>query len=551
MCPTKAVHPAKGEAQQERKVVCRAYQGEDHIARNCINYWKQRKRGLKEEVKKLREWRIEELTKKVKELKKIKEKAKGEERVVRHTTRPLREVWMRIGLEKIDIHKGVMMKALLDSGAMGMFVDKKFAEKHGFELSKLEKPLIVTNVDGSNNSGGRITHEVECNVYYRGHQERMRFDVCNLGRTDVILGMPWLAAHNPEIDWEKGEVKMTRCPPWCDKDNKSKKARQKQEKVTRKEARTMEGEKAINWAADKKEDWRREEEMEINHQKIKTMVPKQFHRRLKVFGKVESERMPVRKVWDHAIDVKEDFKPSKAKVYPLSRNKREEVQKFVNEHLKKGYIRPSKSQQTSPVFFIGKKDGGKHMVMDYYKLNRQTVKNNYPLLLITELIDNMGSKRIFTKMDLRWGYNNVWVKEGDEWKAAFTTHMGLFEPVVMFFGMTNLPATFQAMMNEILRDMINKGKVAAFVDDVLVGTETEEGHNEVVEEVLRQLEENNLYVKPEKCMWKVQKVPFLGVVMGEGKVEMEEDKVEGVLKWPTPQCVRDVRKFLGLANYYR
>jgi len=143
------------------------------------------------------------------------------------------------------------------------------------------------------------------------------------------------------------------------------------------------------------------------------------------------------------------------------------------------------------------------------------------------------------------------VKEGDEWKVAFTTHVGLFEPVVMFFRMTNSPATFQAMMNEILRDMINKGKVAAFVDDVLVGMETEEGHNKVVEEVLRQLEENNLYVKPEKCMWKVQKVPFLGVVMGEGKVEMEEDKVEDVLKWPMPQCVRDVRRFLGLANYYR
>jgi len=151
-------------------------------------------------VKRLRERKIEELTKKVKELREIKEKAKEEERVVRCTIRPLREVWMRVGLEKIDIHEGVTVKALLDSGATGMFVDKKFIEKHGFRMDKLEKPLIVTNVDGSNNSGGRITHEVECNVYYRGHQERMKFDVCNLGRTDVILGMPWLAVYNPEID---------------------------------------------------------------------------------------------------------------------------------------------------------------------------------------------------------------------------------------------------------------------------------------------------------------------------------------------------------------
>jgi len=203
------------------------------------------------------------------------------------------------------------------------------------------------------------------------------------------------------------------------------------------------------------------------------------------------------------------------------------------------------------VFFVGKKDGGKCMVMDYRKLNRQTVKNNYPLPLIMELVDNMGSKQVFTKMDLQWGYNNVHIKERDKWKAAFTTHVGSFEPVVMFFGMTNSPATFQVMMNKILRDMINEGKMAAFVDDVLVGTETEEGYDEVVEEVLERLEENDLYIKPEKCVWKVRKVLFLGVVMGEEKVEMEEEKVEGVLKWPTPQCVRDVRKFLGLANYYR
>jgi len=134
---------------------------------------------------------------------------------------------------------------------------------------------------------------------------------------------------------------------------------------------------------------------------------------------------------------------------------------------------------------VGKKNRGKQMVMDYCKLNRQTMKNNYPLLLITDLIDNMGSKRVFTKIDLQWGYNNVCIKERDKWKAAFTTHVGSFEPVVMFFGMTNSPATFQAMMNEILRDLIDEGKVAAFVDDVLVGTEGEKGHNKVVEEVLK------------------------------------------------------------------
>ena len=129
--------------------------------------------------------------------------------------------------------------------------------------------------------------------------------------------------------------------------------------------------------------------------------------------------------------------------------------------------------------------------------------------------------------------------------------MGSFESTVMFFGMTNLPATFQAMMNEILRNLINEEKVAVFVDDVLVGTETEEGHDEIVEEILKRLEENDLYIKPEKCMWKVQKIGFLGIVIGPNGIEMEKEKVDGVLSWPKPKNIKDVRKFLGLANYYR
>jgi len=120
-----------------------------------------------------------------------------------------------------------------------------------------------------------------------------------------------------------------------------------------------------------------------------------------MFGKVESERMLTRKIWDHVIDLKEMFKPRKGKIYPLSKNMREKVQNFAEDQLRKGYIRPSKSLQTSPVFFVGKKDGSKQIVMDYHNLNSQTVKNNYPLPLITELIDNIGSKRVFMKMELR------------------------------------------------------------------------------------------------------------------------------------------------------
>jgi len=232
----------------------------------------------------------------------------------------LREVWLNIGVEKIDMHEGVIIKALLDSGATEMFMNRQMAARHGFKLQKLERPLMVKNVDGTVNSGRAITYQVECNVFYKGHIERMRMDVCDLGKTEEILGMPWLAAHNPEINWETGEVKITRCPPLCG--GKSQKSKKKK-KV--KMMATEEEEKIVRWVIDNKEDWEREEEIEEDHRKIEKMVPRKFLKWKKVFGKVKSERMLTRKIWDHAIDLKETFKPRKGKIYPLSKNEREEV----------------------------------------------------------------------------------------------------------------------------------------------------------------------------------------------------------------------------------
>ena len=203
------------------------------------------------------------------------------------------------------------------------------------------------------------------------------------------------------------------------------------------------------------------------------------------------------------------------------------------------------------MFFVGKKDGKKWVVQDYRYLNKWTVKNNYLLPLISDILENIGIKKVFMKMDLRWGYNNVRIKEGDEWKATFTTPEESFKPTVMFFGLTNSLATFQAMMNELLRDLINIEKVVAFIDDVIIRIEIEEGHDEIVAEFIRRLEENDLYVKLEKCRWKVREVEFLGVVIGLEGIKMKKGKVKGVLEWPTSKGIKDVQKFLGLANYYR
>jgi len=260
--------------------------------------------------------------------------------------------------------------------------------------------------------------------------------------------------------------------------------------------------------------------------------------------------MPTRKIWDYAIDIKEGFVPRKGKEYQLLREERGEVHEFINEQLRKEYIRPLKSPQMALVFFVGKKDKKKRMVQDYWYLNEWTVKNNYPLPLISDVIENIGTKRVFMKMDLRWGYNNMRIKERDEWKVVFMISEGSFKPTVMFFELTNSPANFQAMMNELLRDLINTEKVAVFINDVIVGMEEEEGHDELVVEVIKRLEENDLYVKLEKCKWKVKEIGFLGVVIRPEGIKIKENKVKDVLDWLTPKCVKDVQKFLRLVNYY-
>jgi len=257
-------------------------------------------------------------------------------RDIRHTLWPLREVWLKVGLEKLESHEGVAVKALLDSGATGLFMDTTFAKEKGFKMEKLKKPLLVRNMDGTVNAGGAIMHQVKCNMFFKGHVERVRMNVYNLGKTELILGMLWLAAHNPEIDWEKGEVKMTHCPPICGK----RKQEGKEKKV-------------------------RKTEKNKDKEVLRELVPRRFWKWKKVFGKKKLERMLVQKTWDHAIELKEGFMPRKGKVYSLSREEREEVQKFIEDQLRKGYIRPFKSPQTSPVHFVAKKDGTWRMVQDY------------------------------------------------------------------------------------------------------------------------------------------------------------------------------------------
>jgi hypothetical protein len=254
---------------------------------------------------------------------------------------------------------------------------------------------------------------------------------------------------------------------------------------------------------------------------------------VKMFSQVFSEegfaKLPNRKPWDHAIELTPGAQPKGCKVYPLSVKEQAELDTFLTENLETGRIRQSKSPMASSVFFIKKKDGSLWLVQDYRMLNDMTVKNKYPLLLIPELVNQLRGAKYFTKLDVRWGFNNVCIKEGDEWKAAFRTNHGLFEPLVMFFGLT----------------------VVVYLDDILIFTKTLDEHREVTRRVLGRLAAHELFLRPEKCEFEKPRIEYLGLIITEDHVEMDPVKVAGVAEWPQPTNKREVQSFLGFANFYR
>ena len=292
--------------------------------------------------------------------------------------RTLREVTVKIGLEKVDTQEGITVEALLDSGATELVMSLEFAKKQGFKLKRLERPINVRNVNGSFNKEGLIENTVEVNIYYQRHKERTEIDVIGGQKWTVILGILWLARHNPEIDWRTEKVKISRCLEECSKqwrpvqeklgwekqkeeeakEEAEKKREEKEKRKRQKKGKAMEVKRVVEeW-----EIWDEEEKAARSETEAKKLVPDKFHKWIKVFGKKQLERMPTRKVWDHMINVKEGFILRKGKVYLLSREEREEIREFVKKQLRKGYIRPSKSLQMVLVSFVGKKDGKKRMV---------------------------------------------------------------------------------------------------------------------------------------------------------------------------------------------
>src|SRR5882724_9414440 len=185
----------------------------------------------------------------------------------------------------------------------------------------------------------------------------------------------------------------------------------------------------------------------------------------------------------------------------------------------------------SPIFFIKKKDGSLHLVQDYRKLNVMTVKNAYPLPLIPDILNKVSEAKAwyFTKLDILWGYNNIQIKEGDEWKATFWMNRGLFKPLVMFFGLTNSPAMFQMMMHDIFKDLIDDRVMTIYMDDIIIfGSQMKEQHHTIVVKVFDILRKHRLYLKVEKCIFEQPRVKYLGLILSEDCIEMDLVKVAGI-----------------------
>lgn len=252
-----------------------------------------------------------------------------------------------------------------------------------------------------------------------------------------------------------------------------------------------------------------------------------------VFCKNKAEILPPHRSYDCAIDLVPGAQLPKGRLYSLSAPENQAMEEYIRKSLDKGFIRPSKSPLSSGFFFV-----------------KITIKNTYPLPLISVLFDQIQSAKVFSKIDLRGAYNPIRIREGDEWKTAFSTQSGHFEYLVMPFGLSNAPAVFQDFINDILRPFLGRF-IVVYLDDILIFSPSLALHREHVRTVLQSLRENKLFAKAEKCVFEVEKISFLGYIISSYGFSMDPKKLQAVLDWPVPNSLKATQRFLGFTNYYR
>ncbi|KAK3524810.1 hypothetical protein QTP86_007606 [Hemibagrus guttatus] len=405
---------------------------------------------------------------------------------------------MQLGRSGLAV-QGHRSRALIDSGAAVNLVDRGLVEELGIPIFPCVPALRITAIDSQPIGEGYLKHQTELLDFQVGlfHYERLAFYVTSSPANPVILGFPWLRRHGPHISWRSGELVRwsITCQRGCLRD------------PVARPCRTSQVQRPLEAAG--------------GH------LPSQYMDFHMVFSEERAARLPHHQVWDCAIDLLPNASPPKGQIYPLSLPESKAMEEYIESSLAAGHIRPSTSPAAAGFFFVGKKDGGLRPCIDYRGLNAVTIRYPYPLPLVPAALEQLRGARVFTKLDLRSAYNLVRIQEGDEWKTAFHTTHGHYEYCVMPFGLTNAPAVFQALINEVFRDLLGRS-VIAYIDDILVYSASMEEH-----------------------VIQVREVTFLGYVISRQGVEMDAVKVQAVTGWPEPSTVRELQRFLGFANFYR
>ena len=463
------------------------------------------------------------------------------------------EIRISVQLSTLDTQETFAQSALIDCGATASFIDKRIVDQLGWNYDKLEHSITLINVDGSPNTHGAVDEYIRLRMDYKGHREVMTFFLANIGSNSMILGLDWLKEHDPNISWRTGNVTFDNCPETCRRlESQPSDSILGDEWYCNNDKTEWYHINEVDWIADPEWDSIPKEELPTYEEDPKFLIPEEYHDWMDVFSKDSFDELPPHSVWDHEINLRPDFVPKHSpKVYPFDERQKEALREFLNENIESGRIRPSKSEFQSPVFFVKKKDGGLRLVQDYRELNKGCIRDRYPLPLISELMNQLKGAKYFTALDIRWGYNNIRIREGDEWKAAFKTGQGSFEPLVMFFGLSNSPATFQRMMNHIFFDLIMEGRIVVYLDDILIFSDDIDEHRRTVQEVLERLRRHHLYLNPKKCKFNRETIEYLGLIISHNQVEMDPKKVEAVRSWPMPTSKKKLQSFLGFINFYR
>ncbi|MBW0530836.1 hypothetical protein O181_070551 [Austropuccinia psidii MF-1] len=294
--------------------------------------------------------------------------------------------------------------------------------------------------------------------------------------------------------------------------------------------------------------WDEEDEPE-EIETVMKVVPSTHHQYLDVFSKVKAEKLPPQHACDHHIEL-EGSLPPVGVIYSLSKQESDTLRAYISENLEKGFIPPSSSSTGAPVLFVKKKDGGLRLCVDYRKLNSVTRKNKYPVPPMNQLLNVFNGSSIFSKIDLRGAYNLLIIKEGDEHLKCFRTKYGSYEYSVMPFGLTNSPASFQNLVNDILKYLLYV-YVVVYLDDIMVFSKSEEEHVTHVSTVIYGLRANSLFAKASNCLFHVSSVEYLGYVVSSEGLKMDQAKVQQILNWPPLRNLKALQSFLGFANFYR